>query len=67
MIYDLIKDEAFKQGISIRKMEKDLGFSNGTMNRWNEHEPKISQVIRVADYLNVPVDKFIFTKRRKQN
>ncbi len=65
MIYDTIKDIASKQKVSIRKMEKDLGFSNGTMNRWNEFEPKIGQIVQVAEYLRVPVEQLIFTKRRK--
>lgn len=53
MIYETIKSVAKKRSVSIRKMESDLGFANGTVNRWDT-SPTISlkKVKAVAQYLH---------------
>ena len=54
MIYDTIKEFAKKRSVSIRQMETDLGFSNGTVNRWNGSATiSLKKVQQVAEYLNV--------------
>jgi hypothetical protein len=40
-------------------VEKDCGFGSNSIRRWGEHEPSISKVKAVADYLNVSVDELI--------
>lgn len=56
-IVDNIRTEADKQKIPIARLERDLGFNHGTIRRWENSEPSIEKVVRVADYLNVSVDQ----------
>lgn len=54
MIYDTIKDVAEKQSVSIRKIETDLGFSNGTIRAWSTSQSlPLVKIKRVAQYLKV--------------
>ena len=55
MLYDNVKKLCDKKGISIGKMEKDLQLSNGSICKWNENEPGIRKVQKVAEYLGVPM------------
>lgn len=59
MIYDRIKDIAQKKGITITQMEKELGLSKGNTCKWNEKEPGIRKVQKVADYLNVSIEELL--------
>ena len=54
MIYDTIRNLAKKRKVSIRQIEMDLGFGNGTIRQWND-APNIplSKIKHVAEYLHV--------------
>ena len=47
------------KGISVGKLEKDLEFSNGSICKWNESEPGIRKVQKVADYLGVTIEELL--------
>lgn len=53
MIYDTIKDIADKRNVSIRQMETDLHFANGTIRRWNTSLISIPKIKKVANYLHI--------------
>lgn len=55
-ILDRIKYVVKQKGISISNIEKDLGFGNKTIYRWDKADPSISKVIAVADYLDVDLE-----------
>lgn len=55
MLYDNIKMLCAKKGISVGSVEKALKFSNGSICKWNESEPGIRKVQKVADYLGVSI------------
>ena len=55
-LLDRIKYIAVQKGISISSIEKDLGFSNKAIYRWNNYDPSIYKVIAVAKYLNVSLE-----------
>lgn len=57
-IYDRIKDLANERGISIRELETQLNFSNGTMSKWKDSAGS-SKIEKVADYFNVTTDYLI--------
>lgn len=59
MIYNTIKAICTEKHISINKMEKDLGFSVGSICKWNENEPGIRKVQKVAGYLKVKIEKLL--------
>lgn len=48
-----------KKQVPVSRVEKDCGFGSNSIRRWGEHEPSISKVKAVADYLNVSVDELI--------
>ena len=56
VIQSLCKD----QGISVFKLEKELGFGNGTIYKWEKSSPSIEKVQKVADYLKVSVDRILY-------
>ncbi len=55
MLYDNIKMLCAKKGVSVGSVEKALKFSNGSICKWNESEPGIRKVQKVADYLGVSI------------
>lgn len=63
-ILDRIKYIVAQNGISISNIEKDLGFGNKTIYRWDKADPSISKVIAVAKYLNVDFEWLATGKER---
>lgn len=51
-IYAICREKA----VAVTKVEKDLGWSQGTIRRWEKNIPSIEKVVAVADYLGVSVD-----------
>lgn len=56
MIYDRIKELCTQKGISIYRLEKDLGFSSCSICKWKTSSPSVDKVQKVADYLDVTVN-----------
>lgn len=48
MIYDNIRTICEKKNISIKQVERELGFSNSSICKWNECEPSVWKVQKVA-------------------
>ena len=59
MIYDNVKRACHEKGISVGKLEKELDLSNGSICKWNESEPGIRKVQKVADYLGVSIEELL--------
>lgn len=59
MLYDNIKRICKEQGITISKMETELEFPRSSICKWNENEPGIRKVQKVADYLHVSIEKLL--------
>lgn len=59
MLYDNVKILCAENNISVGRLEKDLNFSNGCISKWNENEPGIRKVQKVADYFRVPIEKLL--------
>ena len=59
MLYNNVKRICEENGISVRKIEKDLQLSNGSICKWNENEPGIRKVQKVADYLGVSIETLL--------
>lgn len=49
-----------EKGISISKLERETGISNGTIGRWGTSSPTVENVRKVAEYLGVSVDALIY-------
>ena len=59
MLYDKIKNIAEQKNISIYRIEKDLDLSNGSIRKWNSSIPLSQTLKKLADYLNVSIDKLM--------
>lgn len=58
-IVDSIKRLCKEKDMSIPKLEKEVGLSNGSIYNWNKSYPSIDKVIKVADYFNITIDELI--------
>lgn len=56
LLYDNIKKICLEKKIAISEMERDLGFPRSYVCKWNENEPGIRKVKKVADYLHVSIE-----------
>ncbi|MDT2752701.1 helix-turn-helix domain-containing protein [Enterococcus thailandicus] len=63
--YEKIKDLTRQEGISVRELEKRLGYSNGYFSKWKTVSPNSDGLSKVADYFNVSIDYLV--GREKNN
>ncbi|WP_132084568.1 helix-turn-helix domain-containing protein [Harryflintia acetispora] len=54
-LFERIENSAKKEGITIGKLERLCGFSNGTIRKWRTQKPTLEKVMIVADQLNVGI------------
>lgn len=59
MLIDNVQSLCKKNGIALYKLEKELGFGNGSLYKWNEQSPSVERVKLVADYFGVTVDELL--------
>ena len=59
MLYDTIKKLCKEKGISITYLEHEAGLGNGTISKWNDSSPTVSNLQEVAKILKVKVDKLL--------
>lgn len=50
---------------TLKSLERELGFGNGTIARWDDNSPAISKVLKVADYFDVDVYTIIYGEKQK--
>lgn len=66
MIYEVVKRIADQKGVSIYRIEKDCGLANGIIAKWGktaQQSPKVDNLIKVANYLDTPLDIFLNKKQ----
>lgn len=59
MLYDNVKKICEEKGITIMQLEQELEFPRSYICKWNNNEPGIRKVQKVADYLGVPIEKLL--------
>lgn len=42
--------------MTVKQLERELGFANGTLRRWDDISPGVDRVLAVADYFCVPIE-----------
>ena len=47
------------KGISIARLERETGISNGTISHWGNSSPTVNNVKAVAEYFGVTVDALL--------
>lgn len=58
-MYQKVKELCKEKGISVGFLERELGFSNGSISKWNVSIPRLDSAIKVANYFKVPVSYFL--------
>ena len=66
MIYDNVKTICEERGISIAALEREIGFARSTIQKWNENEPGVRKVQKVADFLGVPMEELLEDEPAKE-
>ena len=56
MLYERIKELSKRDGVSITKVEHDLGFGRGSLSKIDKHKPNAEKLQKIADYFGVTVD-----------
>ena len=54
--YEKIKELADKRGISLTKLEEDLGYSRNTLYKLKSQKPNAERISEIADYFHVSTD-----------
>lgn len=52
----IIKELCKNKGISVNKLETDLGFGTGYVSKLGKSVPNVKKIKSIADYFNVSVD-----------
>ncbi len=58
-ITEKIRKLCEENGISVRKLEQEVGIANGTIRRWYEQCPAADRLKRVADFFGVSMDSLL--------
>lgn len=56
MVLENISRLCKENGVSIARLERETGISNGTISRWGTSSPTLANVKAVADFFDVSVD-----------
>lgn len=59
-----IKKLANSEGLSIPKLEDELGFGGGTISRWDKSAPSADKLAKIADRYNVTVNYLLYGGER---
>lgn len=61
-VFERIETLRKEKKISQAKLEKDLGFSNGSVSKWKTSTPTPERLKKLADYFSVSVDYLVSGK-----
>ena len=59
MIYTNVSNLCQSKGISIARLEREMGFGNSTIRGWSNSAPTVEKLKAVADYFGVTVDDLL--------
>ena len=54
-----VKKLAKERGVSIRKLEQDIGIADKSISKWDKMMPSVDKVEKVANYFGVTVDSLL--------
>lgn len=58
-LLDRVKELCKEKGISQRRMEQDIGISNGASSKWENSSPSVDVVKKIAAYFDVSINYLI--------
>ncbi|MBE6917988.1 MAG: helix-turn-helix transcriptional regulator [Ruminococcaceae bacterium] len=59
MLLENIRRLCSKKPVSIARLERETGISNGTIARWDTSSPTVENVQKVAEFFGVTVDELL--------
>lgn len=65
MILKNIVDLCNKKGVSLSKLEKDVGLSNAAIRKWGTSSPSVENLQKVAEYFNVTIDQLLVDQKEE--
>ncbi|MDU7338574.1 MAG: helix-turn-helix transcriptional regulator [Clostridium sp.] len=65
MLVDKIKKLCDERGETLASLERELGFGNGTIRRWDVTVPSGDKLTKVADFFSVSID-FLLNREQKE-
>ena len=65
-IYERIESLRKSKGLSQGKLEKQLGFSNGSISKWKNSTAKVERLQKLADFFGVSVEYLMTGKEDEQ-
>jgi transcriptional regulator with XRE-family HTH domain len=66
-IVEKIQQLCETNNISISLLEKELGFSRGSIYKWHKSYPKSDALFKMAKYFNVSMESFLSTEITKDD
>ena len=59
MIYEKVKSLCELNGITIRRLEINVGLANGCIAGWKTKTPMVTTLKKVADFFGITVDDLL--------
>lgn len=59
MLFENIVRLCNQSGISIAKLEREIGLGNATIRSWSSCSPTVDNLKRVADYFGCTMDELL--------
>ena len=66
-VYERIETLRKERKISQAKLEKELGFSNGSISKWKTSMPTPERMQKLAEYFHVTVEYLLTGKEDQSN
>lgn len=66
LLYENVKLLCNEKGVSIAELERNLGFPRSSICKWNDNEPGIRKVQKVANYLGVTIETLLLEEAPQQ-
>lgn len=64
-MYKNIRRLCDEAGISIYRLEKEIGFSTGSIDKWKTTIPSVDKVRRVANYFDISIEELLDGEKEK--
>lgn len=58
-MYRKIQKMCKKHKVSVNRLESELGFTRGSIFKWDAHRPSVDKVKKVADFFGVKIEDLI--------
>lgn len=67
LTYETIKKLCKENGVTVTGLEKELGFSRGSLCKVNTNKPSMEKVQKISDYFNVSVEYLMGTEEKEDS